>query len=75
VKLRGPAKVDWAFVFSCVAHNLPRLPRLIAQKLAALPGSAVCLKNENSSKTGLFEAAPAHTTQVHKPPETQSSCL
>ena len=30
VKLRGLAKVDWAFVFSCAAHNLLRLPRLIA---------------------------------------------
>jgi len=31
VKLRGVAKVDWLFVFSCAAHNLMRLPRLIAQ--------------------------------------------
>ena len=31
VKLRGLAKVDWLFVFSCAAHNLMRLPRLIAQ--------------------------------------------
>ena len=30
VKLRGLAKVDWIFVFSCAAHNLLRLPRLIA---------------------------------------------
>ena len=30
VKLRGLAKVDWLFVFSCTAHNLLRLPRLIA---------------------------------------------
>ena len=29
VKLRGLAKVDWLFVFSCAAHNLLRLPRLI----------------------------------------------
>ena len=31
VKLRGMAKVDWLFVFSCAAHNLIRLPKLIAQ--------------------------------------------
>ncbi len=30
VKLRGLAKVDWIFVFSCAAHNLLRLPKLIA---------------------------------------------
>ena len=34
VKLRGLHKVDWIFVFSCAAHNLPRLPRLIAQQAA-----------------------------------------
>jgi transposase len=34
VKLRGLAKVDWLFVFSCAAHNLMRLPRLIAQSQA-----------------------------------------
>ena len=32
VKLRGLHKVDWMFVFSCAAHNLLRLPRLIAQR-------------------------------------------
>jgi hypothetical protein len=31
VKLRGLHKVDWLFVFNCAAHNLCRLPRLIAQ--------------------------------------------
>ncbi len=30
VKMRGLAKVDWVFVFSCAAHNLLRLPALIA---------------------------------------------
>src|SRR5271154_4531358 len=34
VKLRGLHKVDWLFVFSCAAHNLSRLPRLIAQRHA-----------------------------------------
>ena len=34
VKVRGLAKVDWVFVFSCAAHNLLRLPRLIAQPAA-----------------------------------------
>ncbi len=32
VKLRGLEKVDWLFVFSCAAHNLIRLPLLIAQQ-------------------------------------------
>ena len=32
VKLRGLHNVDWLFVFSCAAHNLMRLPRLIAQR-------------------------------------------
>lgn len=31
VKLRGLPKVDWLFVFSCAAHNLLRLPKLMAQ--------------------------------------------
>jgi transposase len=31
VKLRGLEKVDWLFVFSSAAHNLLRLPRLMAQ--------------------------------------------
>jgi len=34
VKLRGLHKVDWLFVFSCAAHNLCRLPRLMAQRAA-----------------------------------------
>ena len=34
VKLRGLPKVDWLFVFSCAAHNLLRLPRLIMQQCA-----------------------------------------
>ncbi len=37
VKVRGLAKVDWSFVFSCAAHNLLRLPRLIAQQAAQGP--------------------------------------
>ena len=32
VKLRGLHKVDWLFVFGCAAHNLIRLPRLLAQQ-------------------------------------------
>jgi hypothetical protein len=31
VKLRGLAKLDWLFVFSCAAYNLIRLPKLMAQ--------------------------------------------
>ena len=31
VKLRGPAKVDWLFVFSCAAFNLLRIPTLRAR--------------------------------------------
>jgi transposase len=34
VKLRGLHKVDWIFVFNCAAHNLMRLPKLIAQQAA-----------------------------------------
>lgn len=33
VKLRGLQKVDWLFVFSCAAHNLIRLPRLMMQAM------------------------------------------
>jgi len=36
VKLRGLEKVDWLFVFSCAAHNLLRLPKLMAQPPATL---------------------------------------
>ena len=36
VKLRGLEKVDWLFVFSCAAHNLIRLPKLIAQRTPAI---------------------------------------
>ncbi len=36
VKLRGLEKVDWLFVFSCAAHNLIRLPKLMAQPKARL---------------------------------------
>ena len=31
VKLRGLAKVDWLFIFSCAAFNLIRIPKLRAQ--------------------------------------------
>jgi transposase len=34
VKLRGLHKVDFLFVFGCAAHNLMRLPRLLAQQPA-----------------------------------------
>ncbi len=37
VKLRGLAKVDWIFVFSCAAHNLLRLPRLLATQAPHVP--------------------------------------
>jgi transposase len=39
VKLRGLPKVDWLFVFSCVAHNLLRLPRLMTQAIASPQGA------------------------------------
>ena len=39
VKLRGLPKVDWLFVFSCAAHNLLRLPRLMMQAITS-PQSA-----------------------------------
>jgi hypothetical protein len=35
VKLRGLENVGWLFVFSCAAHNMQRLPRLIAQQQPA----------------------------------------
>ena len=31
VKLRGLAKVEWLFVFTCAAYNLLRIPKLKAQ--------------------------------------------
>jgi hypothetical protein len=34
VKLCGLHKVDWLFVFSCAAHNLCRLPRLMERSAA-----------------------------------------
>ena len=34
-KLRGLGKVDWLFVFSCAAHNLLRLPKLMFTAQAA----------------------------------------
>jgi hypothetical protein len=37
VKLRGLHNVDWLFVFSCAAHNLMRLPKLIALGRQARP--------------------------------------
>lgn len=37
VKLRGLEKVDWLFVFRCAAHNLLRLPRLLAQQQVEIP--------------------------------------
>jgi hypothetical protein len=40
VKLRGLHKVDWLFVFSCAAHNLCRLTRLIAHRQTATPGES-----------------------------------
>jgi len=33
VKLRGLKKVDWLFVFSCAAHNLLRLPKLMTPQI------------------------------------------
>jgi len=37
VKLRGLVKVDWIFDFSCAAHNLLRLPRLLATPAREVP--------------------------------------
>ncbi len=37
-KVRGLEKVDRLFVFSCAAHNLIRLPRLMAQPPETLQG-------------------------------------
>ena len=32
VKLRGLHKIEWLFVFGCAAHNVLRLPRLLAKQ-------------------------------------------
>jgi len=37
MKLAGCTRLDWLFVFRCAAHNLCRLPKLIAQRQAARP--------------------------------------
>ncbi|NYF79842.1 hypothetical protein HDF17_002162 [Granulicella arctica] len=37
LKLRGLAKVDLVFVFSCAAHNLMRLPKLFANEQQQKP--------------------------------------
>ncbi len=37
-KYRGLEKVNWSFVFSCAAHNLLWLPKLITQQRAARLG-------------------------------------
>jgi len=41
IKLRGLGKVAWQFVFSCAAHNLIRLPRLMAQPPKKCSGRSV----------------------------------
>lgn len=45
VKLRGLAKVDWSFVFNWAAHNLLRLPRLLATQIQLRPSAPVRLKH------------------------------
>ncbi len=55
VKLRGLEKVDWLFVFSCAAHNLIRLPRLIAQPQTRACG-AVCLNQGRGRRSSLPDA-------------------
>jgi len=59
VKLRGLHKVDWLFVFSCAAHNLMRLPRLIALGRQARPRAAVRLKAAGEPETALQDASNA----------------
>jgi IS5 family transposase len=41
VRLRGLEKVDWLFVFSCAAHNLLRLPRLMRNQYQQHPARCV----------------------------------
>jgi hypothetical protein len=55
VKLRGLEKVDWLFVFSCAAHNLIRLPRLMAQS-REIPRAQLCL-NGGCRPQGRFPEA------------------
>ncbi len=59
VKLRGLEKVDWLFVFSCAAHNLIRLPRLMAQPPGNAP-AAVCLN-------GCLRASGMHSLRSANP--------
>jgi hypothetical protein len=65
VKLRGLEKVDWLFVFSCAAHNLIRLPRLIAlppEMLLQQRASATAASLRDDS-CGLY--TPINTGQIH----------
>jgi hypothetical protein len=52
-KLRRLHKVDCLFVFSCAAHNLMRLPKLIAHGRRASPMKQVRLKAAGELQTTL----------------------
>ena len=80
VKLRGLHKVDWIFVFSCAAHNLLRLQRLIAQQAGVRPPAAVRLKTpldcsiSHSARTGECTAQPP-SRKTLKPPLSQGQSI
>jgi hypothetical protein len=61
VKQRRLEKVDWLFVFSCAAHNLLRLPRLMVadllricgcQRLKSCSNRAVAQRSSNCAVIG-----------------------
>jgi hypothetical protein len=57
VKLRGLGKVDWLFVFSCAAHNLIRLLKLINQS----PG----MRREPTGTASPKPRNPMTTAEIH----------
>ena len=52
VKLGGLEKVDWLFVFSCAAHNLIRLPKLLAQSPGKLREQ--CVPEQRLQASGMI---------------------
>ena len=61
VKLRGLHNVDWLFVFSCAAHNLMRLPKLIALARQSKPVQQCA----SSSTGGRNPPSPSLQTRVN----------
>jgi hypothetical protein len=59
VKLRGLHKVDWLFVFSCAAHNLMWLPKLMALRRQARPVEQCAPKGGRGPEMALQNSAKA----------------